>query len=230
MKRQLIFGTMLAAALGVGVGAQSAQSGQAGQPGSSTQERGAKAVTVTGCLQQASNTGSAQSAPSDTTARQQAGSQNAQFILTSATTSRGSTGSGASATGTGTSGASTTPGATTTPGASTTPGATASGSTSGQMTYRLMGGDSANLQQYVNSRVEVTGTLQGGDRGSRTGSTTESTGAAAGTGTGTGAPAGAGATGSGSTAGSARSDRGGPMLHVTSVRQVSGSCTGGEAR
>ena len=99
----------------------------------------------------------------------------------------------------------------------------------------MTGGQSDQLQQYVNSQVEVTGRLVSQDdrRGTSgtgaaagTGSTGTGTGAGAGTGTGTGAGAGTGTGSSGSMAG------GGKMqtLQVTSVRQVSSSCTGGERR
>ena len=220
MKRQIFFGTMLAAALGIGVGAQAPQAGQAGQPATPAQERGGKEVTVTGCLQAASSTATAQPPAGDTTARQPTGSQSSQFILTSASTTSGSTGSGAAGAGTGTAG-------TPKPSASAT-----TGSAGVKSTYRLTGDETANLQQYVNSRVEVVGTVQENDRtGSASGSAagTGATGSA--TGTGTGAATGTGSTASsGSMAGGARADRNAPALQVTSVRQVSPSCSGGEAR
>lgn len=205
MKRQIFFGTMLAAVLGIGVGAQAPQAGQAGQPATPAQERG-KQVTVTGCLQPASSTATGQPAAGDTTARQPTGSPSAQFILTSASMTSGSTGSGAAGTGTGTSGTPAPPATATT------------GSTGVKSTYRLTGDETANLQQYVNSRVEVVGTVQENDRA---GSTSDS--AAAGT-TATGAATGTGSTASGSMAGGARSDRNAPALQVTSVRLVSPSC------
>jgi hypothetical protein len=228
MKRQFIFGTMLSAALAMGVSAQQPDQDRA----RSGQSQSDRTVTVTGCLQPASRPGSAGATTGDTTSRQgQAGSSSAQYILTDASMS-GSASTGAAA-GTGTTG--TAAGAATGAGTGAATGAGAStpksSSPDSSKTYRLTGGQSDQLQQYVNSQVEVTGRLVSQDdrRGtSGTGSAagTGSTGAGTGAGTGTGAGAGAGTGSSGSMAG------GGNMqtLQVTSVRQVSSSCTGGERR
>jgi hypothetical protein len=108
--------------------------------------------------------------------------------------------------------------------------------------YRLSGGDNSELQRLVNSRVEVMGTLQGDQRGgtgtSGTGAGTTSGTGATGTGTGstgtgtgsTGSATGSASTGAGSSAGAAGGDRNMQTLRVSSVRQVSGSCSGGEGR
>lgn len=69
--------------------------------------------------------------------------------------------------------------------------------------YKLMGGDQEDLTKYVNSKVEIRGTL---DR--------SSAGAAA------GAAAGTAASGQ-------SSDANLPTLRVTSVKQVAASCAGG---
>jgi hypothetical protein len=105
-------------------------------------------------------------------------------------------------------------------------------------TYRLTGGESDQLQKYVNSQVEVTGRLapQSDRRGtSGTGSTTGTGSTGTGTGAGTGAGTGTGSTGAGtgagsSTSGSMAGDGNMQTLQVTSVRQVSSSCTGGAGR
>jgi hypothetical protein len=103
--------------------------------------------------------------------------------------------------------------------------------------YRLMGGGQS-LQQYVNSRVEVTGTLQSGSSGAGRPGSTEGAGTA-GAGTSTRPGSTTGSTAGSSTAGGATSRPGetGGMaghsgsqamqtLRVTSVKQVSGSCSG----
>jgi hypothetical protein len=97
----------------------------------------------------------------------------------------------------------------------------------------LMGGQQSDLQKYVNSRVEVRGTIDQTGSGSGSSSTagTSPTGTAA-TGTGaTGTSAtGTGSTGSatGSTASGTGASASGPMQHlrVTSVRQLASSCSG----
>jgi hypothetical protein len=252
MKRQFMFGTMLAAAFAVGVGAQSGQTGspgQAGQSGAANQDRSGRTVTVTGCLQSGDRAGSTSQSPTgDTTSRQQAGQtgSQSQYVLTNASMASGATGTGATGTGTGTSGTGATTGAGTGTGAGSTAGSATAGSTQGSAgamtSFRLQGGDSSDLQKYVNSRVEVTGTLQSAtDRGSATGSgatgspTGSTAGSATGTGTGstgsaTGTGAATGSTASGATAGASASDRNVQTLRVTSVRQVAGSCAGGEGR
>jgi hypothetical protein len=96
--------------------------------------------------------------------------------------------------------------------------------------FVLVGGEQQNLRQYVNSRVEVRGTIDHQAGSSSTGATT---GAATGStsGTPTGAPAGS-TTGAGATAGSPESRTGqnstesqGQKLRVVSVRQIASSCS-----
>ena len=199
MKRQFMFGTMLAAVMAVGVGAQQPTAGQAGQ----SSDQSSRPVTVTGCLQSAPSSGAP--ATGDTTSKPQSGSQ-AQYILTNATPAT----AGTSATGTAGTGA--------TPGAGST-----KGSAGAAKTFRLQGGDSSDLQKYVNSKVEVTGTLaSSSERG-----TSGAAGSATGAGTGTGTGSATGSTASGATSGMSGSMQ---ALRVTSVRQVAESCSGGEAR
>jgi hypothetical protein len=104
--------------------------------------------------------------------------------------------------------------------------------------YRLIGGESQNLQRYVGQRVEVTGTLAGagastsgssttGAGASSTGAGTSSTGAGSTGSTGAGAGARTGAdTGASASAGS-QGQGSMPALNVTSVRAASGggSCS-----
>jgi hypothetical protein len=221
MKRELMFGTVLATAFAAGIAAQqpsapppstppSAQQPTAQQP---TRERppspttGARTVTVTGCLTPAAAAGAEPgAAPS--------GSPAAQFTLTNATIA----GSGAA-----TSGA--TPGAP--PSSTGTTGATPGSAAGAASSYRLSGGGDS-LKQYANSRVEVTGTLQG--------DSTMGTASSPGSSTSPGAPgptAGSPSTRPGSSGGAGSStmagrtgDEGMQTLRVTSVKQVSGSCAG----
>ena len=190
MKRQIFFGTMLSAALAVGVSAQQTPPSSASTPGQS--DRSAQTVTVTGCLQSGSDaSGSTASSPAGAPAGQAGAtsSSSGQYILANATT-----GSGSSATGT--------------TGATPPAGASSSSASTGK-SYKLVGGDSEDLKKYVNSKVEVTGTLDSKSSSS-----------------------GAGSTGTTGSAGASSSSMAGsmPTLKVTSVRQVSGSCTGGENR
>ena len=187
MKRQLMFGTMLSAALAVGVAAQ--QPPPAGAPtGASPQPPGgdrpaAQSMTVTGCLEAASAAGGAPAAAAEPGApgAKAAGG----FVLTNVTAG----GSAAKAPGaaTGATGA----------GATGTSGSTAS-------RYRLTGGESQNLQQYVGQKVEVTGSAAGGSGSSPSAS-----------------PGAAGAPGASASGGSRGQDQ---ALRVTSVRPTGDKC------
>jgi hypothetical protein len=150
MKRQMMFGTMLSAALAVGVSAQQPPAG--GSPGASPQppsdRPAAQSMTVTGCLQAASDSaGGAPAAAAEPGAKAAGG-----FVLTNVSPAGsmagGSTAPGAKA-----------PGATT---GTTGAGATGTSGTSAASRYRLTGGESQNLQQYVGQKVEVTGSAAGG--------------------------------------------------------------------
>ena len=172
MKRQLMFGTMLSAALAVGVGAQ--QPPASGSPGASPQppsdRPAAQSMTVTGCLQAASD--AAGGAPAAAAEPAAPGAKAAGgFVLTNVTPA-GSMASGSTAPGAKTPGAAT---------GTTGAGATGTSGSSAASRYRLTGGD--NLQQYVGQKVEVTGSVAGG-----AGSSSTTPGAA-------GSPAGASASG-----------------------------------
>ena len=196
MKRNLIFGTVFAAAMAVGAAAQtpgsqtpssqtpSTQPPSSQMPSSSQRqsEKSGQTITVTGCLQSAeggsvgtTGTGAPGAAPS---ARASADT----YILADATMGSAPSTPGAAG--------EKAPGAAGTTGA---PGASAAGTT-----YRLVGGDKSDLKKYANSQVEIRGRLD------------SSGGAAAG-----GAMGGT----------SARPGASGQQLHVESIRQIASSCT-----
>jgi hypothetical protein len=132
MKRQIILGTMLSTVIAAGVAAQQppASGDPASRPAQSSDS--AQTITVTGCLAAAS--AGASTAPGAASAS--AGG----FELKNATTgtmAKGSSPAGA-------------------PGAS--PGATGTSGAAGT-TYKLVGGDSADLQKNVGKKVEVTGSM-----------------------------------------------------------------------
>ena len=139
-----------------------------------------KQVTMTGCLQKATSGTAGTSGTATGTA-----SSSDEFILANATSGS------ASSSPAGTSG---------------TASGTAASSAMGSK-YKLSGGDREDLTKYLNSKVEVRGTI---DR--------SSAGSMAGSGTGTGA--------TGTRAGQS-DDKNLPTLRVTSVRQVAETCTGG---
>ena len=132
----------------------------------------------------------------------------------SGTATAGGATAGSTATGTGTSGAA---------------GSAATAGSAAGMTYRLTGGNNDELQKYLNSRVEVKGTLQrGGNQGQNAGTgagagSSSATGTGTGTGTGSGAAAGVN---QGSQGIQNRAGRGNMQtLRVTSVTQLSPTCT-----
>jgi hypothetical protein len=250
MKRQVFCGALLSTTVAIGLGAQEPQSSQPTATRAEQSGRSAQTVTVTGCLQ----SGSKAAGAADTTgartgaATSQSGQQAGGYILTNVSTSTGS-GAATGAATTSPSGSPTgstpgSPGSTPgSPGSSTTPGKqgtpTMDMSRGGHMasTYRLMGSDD-QLRQYVGQRVEVTGTVSGGEmrEGGKpsTGSATSPTGSTAGTpeqrGTPAGPPAGSstGSTGartgsSGSTMSSAQGQA--ASLTVTSVKPLGGTCS-----
>jgi len=103
-------------------------------------------------------------------------------------------------------------------------------STSGSgSSYSLVGGDQSELRQYANSQVEIRGTLESNSSSS----SGAGTGAAGAGGTGASSTGGGsmGSTGTGAspstTGGGMASSSGGQTLRVSSVRQVSASCSGG---
>jgi hypothetical protein len=219
MKRQFVFGSVMAAALTAGIGAQSTtpqtptgqgSSAQGAATGNSMQDRAGnrgQAMTVTGCLSNgtatatgtagAATTGGAAGAtnPSRTGSTASGGSE---FVLTDVSWSdSASAGASGSRTGVGTGGT------------GATGAATSGGSAASPAILQLMasGSGSPNWSRYLNHRVEVKGTFEnaaGGNSGmasgtsSRPGSTGTATaaggsGTATGTGAGTGAGTGTGA-------------------------------------
>jgi hypothetical protein len=204
MKGNILFGTVFSAALAVSVAAQGTAGSQADQKSSTS-----KQVTVTGCLQNAdtaggtagtSGTGTAGSAASGS---QASGSARAQFMLTNAKLTSGGAGatSGTAGTGTGT-------------------GTAGSATATAANKFLLTGGNQQELKKYLNSEVEIRGTLQPRSGADRSGA---GTGTATGTGTGTGSGTG---TGTGSATGQSHSQADAQMLRVTSVKQTSPTCTG----
>jgi hypothetical protein len=224
MRRQGLLASAFAAALAAGVGAQQPagqpQTGQPGDPKPGTAQTRQREMGELGAGQ----------ATGDTTSRERQSSAAAgQFILTNASRAGAETGrTGTSGTGSTAAGAPTTG----TPPAGTTPSATAGTSTRGaagaQASYRLIAG-TANLQQHVNSRVEITGTLQAHGGEGTPGSGRERTpghptptaepGANPNPPSGT-TPRTGGTPGMSSQAG----EHGMQTLRVTSVRQVAASC------
>ena len=193
MKRNVIFGTVLAAAFSVGLAAQStpaqpnptAQTPQSSTPQSPTaapmgghdmKDMDAKGTTFTGCLQasdKSATTGNAAKAD--------------DFVLANVSGDAMGAGSQAGMGTTGTSGATVAP-------------------------YKLSGGKKDELRGLVNSKVEITGKLEGAP--------------SSGTST-TGASSGAGTTGSAMSTGSRAPDTkvAGKTLRIDSIRQIAPSCS-----
>ncbi len=209
MRREFVVGAVMAAAMAVGLSAQTTppSGGQSTPPSSSQssydrdQSNRGSAVTVTGCLMSADqwkggtagtsgSTGST-GAPGSTSASRSSGASG--FVLTDVSmgSSTGSSSSSPSAT-SGTTGA----------GA----GATASGTSSSEKAIMLKGKDE-DLQKNVGKRVEVRGTLDKSSASSDPSMTNPP-----------------------STAGTAGSTAAGGTLHVTSIKETSGSCSGGGNR
>lgn len=156
MKRNILFGSVLAAALSVGLGAQaptgapqdpaappaSPRPAPSAQAPSAKDDSSSKSVTVTGCLQadSASATGtSGTAAPAGGGAAgggAASSSKSESFILANASTGSGASGGAAGAAGT-----------------------TGSASSSSASQYKLMGGSKSDLTKYVNSKVEIKGKL-----------------------------------------------------------------------
>ena len=227
MKRELMFGTVLATAFVAGIAAQqpsapppsappSAQEPTAQQPRRErppSTDSASRTVTVTGCLTSAGSGGAQPGA--EPGAAPTSGSP-AQFMLTSASIAGSSSA--------GTSGA--TPGAS--PSAAGTTGAKPGSSAGALSTYRLSGGGDS-LKQYANSRVEVTGTLQGASpMGDAAGPGSPSGAGTPGPGAGTAPRPGSspGAAGPSTTSERTGAEAAVQTLRVTSVKQISASCSG----
>ncbi len=179
MKGNIVLGTLFSAALAVSVAAQGTPTGSQADPQKSQTK--SNEVTVTGCLQNADMAGGTAGTTGTTppATGSQSGSARAQFMLSNAKVTSGGTGTaGTSGTGTG--------------------AATASGDK-----FLLTGGNQTELKKYLNSEVEVKGTLQPrSDRG-------------------------AAATGSATSSAQKNERADAQMLRVTSVKQTSPTCSSG---
>jgi hypothetical protein len=190
MKRSILFGTILSAALATGLSAQTPQTSGAG---SSDSQSSGQQVTITGCLKSgdasSSAAGSAVTGATGTAGATDTkpGAAGGGFILANAKP-------GSSASSTGTAG---------TAGSTAGSPAGTSGSAAAGATYKLQGGDPSDLSKYANSQVEVSGTLSSASS--------------------TGSPA--GATGSTSASRESGTSSNMPTLRVSSVRQISSSCS-----
>jgi hypothetical protein len=190
MKRSILFGTILSAALATGLSAQTPQTSGAG---SSDSQPSAQQVTITGCLKSgdasSSAAGSAVTGATGTAGATDTkpGAAGGGFILANAKP-------GSSASSTGTAG---------TAGSTAGSPAGTSGSAAAGATYKLQGGDPSDLSKYANSQVEVSGTLSSASS--------------------TGSPTGATASTSASPESGMSSNM--PTLRVSSVRQISSSCS-----
>lgn len=244
MKRTYLFGTMVAFSLAAAsVGAQQ------DRPTPSSSDRADKNVVVTGCLKSGSqiagatgsgSTGTGTAGTSGTSGTSASASgRSSGFILTDAKLTPGSgasasaTGTGTSATGTGSTASGTT-GSTSTGATAGTSGTSASGSASADSSdkgksFALVGGQQSELQGYVNSKVEIRGTLDSSASSSSASgsSTTGATGSTATGSTAGTAPTGATASGTGSMSGMSHAGDH-QQLRVTSVRQLASSCDSGQ--
>ena len=175
MKQEFVFGGLIALALSVGTAAQTAY------PASQDKDKDNDTVTVTGCLVPGAG-GAVGTSGTTSTATPSAG---AGFILINATKDSA-------------------PAATTTAGTSGTSATTTAPAADAGKSYALVGGDPGDLQKWVNSRVEITGTIEA---------------AAA-------APAMTGGSTAGTTATAERPEKSVPQrLRVTSVKQIASTCS-----
>ncbi len=157
MRRNILFGSVLAAALSVGVAAQSGSTSPQ-NPSATAESRTEQMLTVTGCLQ-ASDELSATGTSGSATAKTADASDADHFILKNVEQgSSSSMASSSSAAREGSSARSTTGSAQSE--ASATRG-TSGSSTMGTPTtqYQLAGGDKDQLRRYANSKVEIQGRI-----------------------------------------------------------------------
>lgn len=206
MKRTFLFGTVMACAIAAAatVGAQQEPSSQ------TSSDKNDKTVVVTGCLTgpAASATGTAGTTGTTGTTGSTVGTSGSMpsgFILTNGFLSSTSASSTA---GTTASTAATTPPTTTDPSTPVTRG----------KSFALVGGQPSELQQYLNSKVEIRGTLDPKTDAPDATGTAASTGSTA---------AGAGST---SMAGMQHANEKPQQLTVSAVRQIAPSCDGGGQR
>jgi hypothetical protein len=227
MKRQFVFGTVMAAALTVGLGAQSPSPQdypQSSKPQSASQEKGQRTgmqetgrgqmVTVVGCFQSGEATGGASATG---TAGAVTGSEKPSRSMSE----RGTAGTTFKLT-------EVTQSSTEKPGATGTAGTSAMATIPSTVQLMASGNSSANWSRYLNHRVEVKGTLE-----HAMGGTESSPGAAApgATPPSTNPPATppstppSAATPTAGSASSTMSSGTGATLHVTSIKEISGSCS-----
>lgn len=137
---------------------------------------------MTGCLQNADMAGGGTAGTTGTGTAGTSGQARAEFMLTNAKVTSGGSGT-AGTTGTGATGT--------------------AGAMSSNTKFKLTGGNQQELREYLNSQVEIRGTLQ---------KESPSSGAAAGTGTGA--------------TGQKKMDDDVQTIRVTSVKQVAKTCSG----
>jgi hypothetical protein len=163
MNTRFVWSTATAAVLALGLTAQAQTPPPPSQPDrprdTMAQSDTQKEITLTGCVQKADMTSASPSGSTTPggTPSTSARSDDAKYILTSASMSSGASG----ATGT----------------AGSTPGATGSSAASG-MTYKLKG-EEDDLAKFVGQRVEVRGRLDDKMSGSSSGSTASGSSASA---------------------------------------------------
>jgi hypothetical protein len=197
MKRNILFGSFLAAALSVGAAAQSA-SPQTPPAGSRDQaSTSSQTVTVTGCLKSGSASPSA-TGTAGSTAGAAGASTAGSFILADATTGAAGGAMGAPA---GTTGSA--------------PKAGASAASGKE--FKLTGGNKDDLQKYVNSKVEIRGKIDSAAGGAMGGAPSPASPGAE--------PASPGAAPASPGAAPSTSRASGQTLQVESVRQVAPSCS-----
>ena len=177
MKQEFVFGGLIALALSVGTAAQTAYPTSQDKD----KDKDKDTVTVTGCLVPGAG-GAVGTSGTTSTATPSA---SAGFILINATKD------GA-------------PAATTTAGTSGTSATTTAPAADAGKSYALVGGDPSDLQKWVNSRVEIKGTIEPSAA----------------------APAMTGGSTAGTTATAERPEKSVPQrLRVTSVKQIASTCS-----
>ena len=181
MKRQMLLGSVLAAAMAVGLAAQGQYPSQSSATQNSAQKSNSNTVTLTGCLEPSSQSSSATGTTGTTPS---SSSSTAQFMLTNV--SSGASSSASSAT-----------------------SASSTGTTGTESNVMLEG---KNLQKHEGHKVEVKGHWAD-NSGSMSGSSTSGT-------------TGSSATGSSASGSSSMSASNGKTLRVSSIKDVSSSCSG----
>ena len=247
MNRSHVFGTAAAFALAVCTAAAQSTATQDtnGQMGKSHHSNRNETVTVTGCLTSGSGAGATGTTGTTGSSSSRSTAAAGSFMLTNATIGGNSSsypsasaGSSVGGTTTGSTANGSATGSMTGSSATGTSGSSMSGtqSQSSQSAYAsgnsfMLVGHERDLRKDVNSRVEIRGTIEGGSNYSGSGSMTGTSGAgntASGTGstaTGTGSSVTSGS-GSASSSGMSANASGEQTLRVSSVRKISGSCSG----